>query len=219
MCFSPTASFTVSAATALTGLFTLRHVEKKQEVALALVPLFFSVQQCLEGLLWLTLPQSPQLPRETFFTQAFLFFALVFWPLYAPYTVFILEAKGARRKLIGLCLACGLGVACYFSLSLTLWPRTAGLLEDHIVYSADPNLPKLLLILYPAATCLSFMLSSHHVVRFLGILLYVGSLVSFYIYWNSFTSVWCFFAASASIFIFWHFKYYGVAKKLIPNEI
>ncbi|MFM7083991.1 MAG: DUF6629 family protein, partial [Hyphomicrobium sp.] len=88
-----------------------------------------------------------------------------------------------------------------------------------IMYSADPNLPKLLLILYPVATCLSFMLSSHHVVRYLGILLYVGSLVSYFIYWNSFTSVWCFFAATASILIFWHFKYYGAAKKWISKEI
>lgn len=217
MCFSPAASFTVSGLTGFTGLLTLTQVETKKEVPFSLLPLFFCLQQALEGLLWLTLPLSPEHPQVTTYTQIFLYIALVFWPIYAPFCVFLMEEKSFRRKLIGGCWVMGLATGLYFSWSLSFWPRTASIFNDHIVYSSDPFLPKILLFLYPVATCVSFVLSSHSVVRLLGFVIYSGSLLSYFVYWNSFTSVWCFFAASASVLVFWQLKFYGARRTWIST--
>ena len=58
MCFSAGASFTASAVLAATGVTTLREVRSKRELPLALLPTIFSIQQFIEGLLWLNFRQG-----------------------------------------------------------------------------------------------------------------------------------------------------------------
>ena len=91
-------------------------------------------------------------------------------------------------------------------LSLADDPRTAVISDGHIVYSADPALPPALLVLYPLATCGSLLLSSNRAVSLLGFIVFVGSIVAYTVYWNAFTSVWCFFAAAASALILYAFE-------------
>jgi len=49
-------------------------------------------------------------------------------------------------------------------------------------------------------------LSSHRTVTTLGFILLVGSVVAYVFYWEAFVSVWCFFAATASGVILFHFE-------------
>jgi hypothetical protein len=39
-----------------------------------------------------------------------------------------------------------------------------------------------------------------------GLVVFLGSVVSYWMYWNAFVSVWCFFAAIASGLIILHFE-------------
>ncbi len=206
MCFSAPASFAAAAVAGACGLASLARTRTRAELPLAGMPLLFAAQQAVEGALWLALPLSPTGPAAWDLTQIFLVFALVIWPVYAPLSALVIEPDAVRRRWITACLAAGIVVGLYFIWSLHVAPRTAVIAGGHIVYSPTPDLPDTIRVLYPVATCLSLMLSSLPIVRNLGIIVTLGSLVAFFAYWEAFTSVWCFFAAAASGLIVLHFE-------------
>jgi hypothetical protein len=170
------------------------------------MPMFFAVQQAIEGFLWLNLEHSPGSDTAAALIGAYLFLALVLWPVYAPLSALAAEPDRDRRFLIALCLVAGVSVATYFFASLGTSPRTASIDGRHIAYSADPDLPLAIRLLYPVATCLSLMLSSHRAIALGGVVIFAGSVVSYWMYWNAFTSVWCFFAAITSALVILHFE-------------
>lgn len=206
MCFSAHASFIAAAVAGTAGAACLSRVREPGDWPLAAMPVFFALQQGLEGLLWLNLASDPASLTSAALTEGFLIFALVFWPVYAPLAAYTAEADPRRRTWIALCIAAGIAVSLYFFVALSATPRTASIQEHHIAYSADPDLPLAVRILYPVATCLSLVLSSHRAVALGGLVIFIGSVVAYWMYWNAFTSVWCFFAAIASAFIIFHFE-------------
>lgn len=206
MCFSATASFLTAAVAGSCGLAAIARTQKRPEVPLAAMPLFFGLQQATEGVLWLILPTAPAPAATADLIQVFLMFALVVWPVYAPMAALLLEPDARRRSLITACLLAGIITSSYFLWSLYTVPRTAVIAAGHIIYSSDPDLPFLIRVLYPIATCVGLMASSLAVVRWLGVIVTIGSLVAFFAYWDAFTSVWCFFAAAASGFLLLHFE-------------
>jgi hypothetical protein len=210
MCFSASASFMAAALSGGAGAVCLAHVQGRGELALAALPLFFALQQTIEGFLWLSLEHGGPAETNARLTEGFLMLALVFWPVYAPLATLIAEPDRSRRRWIVVCLSAGLAVSVYFFMSLSALPRTASIEEAHIAYSADPDLPLLIRLFYPAATSLSLMLSSHRMIAVSGFVIFLGSVVSYWMYWNAFPSVWCFFAAIASALLVFHF---GTARR------
>jgi hypothetical protein len=206
MCFSAPASFLAAAVTGAAGAAAMMRVHRREELPLAAMPLFFAVQQAIEGFLWLSLQASPGGPPSSLLIQLFLHFALVFWPVFAPLTVLLIEPDPRRRRWIGVCLVSGIVVAVYFLWSLNTSPQTASIEGGHIVYSGDPGLPLAVRVLYPVATCIGPVLSSLRAVRLLGAILIAASLVAYLAYWQAFTSVWCYFAAAASGVILFQFE-------------
>jgi hypothetical protein len=206
MCFSAPASFVAAAVTGVAGVAAMVRVHKREEWLLAAMPLFFAAQQTIEGFLWLWLPVSPDGRPAILLTQLFLHFALVFWPVFAPLSVLLIEPDPRRRRWIGTCLVFGLIVAVYFLWSLHTSLPTAHIEGGHIVYNRDPGLPMALRVLYPVATCIGPALSSHRAVRLLAAILIAASLAAYVAYWQAFTSVWCYFAAAASGVILFQFE-------------
>jgi hypothetical protein len=206
MCFSAPASFIAAAVAGTAGAACLARVREPGDWPLASMPVFFALQQAIEGFLWLHLARDPTSMTSTALTEGFLMFALVFWPVFAPLAAYAAEPDPRRKPWIALCIAAGIAVALYFFTSLADAPRTASIQDHHIAYSADPDLPFAIRVLYPVATCLSLMLSSHRAVALAGFVIFVGSMVAYWMYWNAFTSVWCFFAAIASALIIFHFE-------------
>jgi hypothetical protein len=49
MCFSATASFIAGTTLSIIGIATIRNVERRSELPLALIPLLFGIQQLIEG--------------------------------------------------------------------------------------------------------------------------------------------------------------------------
>jgi hypothetical protein len=58
MCFSAGASFAGGVIITGIGVATIREVHKPSQMIFASIPVFFSVQQIMEGCLWLTLPDA-----------------------------------------------------------------------------------------------------------------------------------------------------------------
>src|ERR1700683_2712445 len=113
MCFSATASFVTAGVTGAIGIVSLARVNDPRELPLAATPILFALQQSIEGLLWLDLPLAPDGSISTALALSFLFFAKVFWPIYAPIVVLLIEPKGSRRNLMFACLAIGAAGGCF----------------------------------------------------------------------------------------------------------
>lgn len=206
MCFSATASFMTAAFAGAAGIVALTRVNRREEFPLAAIPLAFATQQALEGLLWLTLPTQPHGPAQSPLTTVFLLFAKVMWPVLTPFAAWSIEPDRTRRRLIGLCLAGGIAIAAFFLWSLLANVHTARIDGRHIVYSSEPWLPPFSVVTYLMATCIAPLLSSYPLVRVLGAVVTLGSFVTYFFYWEAFTSVWCFFAAAGSVIIVFHFR-------------
>ena len=56
MCFSPEASFAGGLIISSIGIATVTKVYKSSQLLFAAIPLFFGIQQFIEGALWLTIP-------------------------------------------------------------------------------------------------------------------------------------------------------------------
>lgn len=203
MCFSAAASFVTAGVTGAIGLFAVARVQQRGELALAAFPIFFSVQQFVEGMLWLHLPGGADVNA---LTLAFLFFAKVFWPVYVPISIYLIVEPGFRRNLVFVCIAAGLAIALHLLWQIVGQSNSAAVSGRHILYLPEQPFNPLVATLYLAATILPLVLCSIRIVRLIGVVTAVGAIVSYVAYWDAFTSVWCFFAAAASALILVHFK-------------
>lgn len=97
MCFSASASFVAGGGLSAMGVATLRSVRKREEIAFALIPFFFGVQQVIEGVIWLTFGSGDAGLRQIMAT-AYSAFSHVFWPIYVPFAVWFLEREPWRRR-------------------------------------------------------------------------------------------------------------------------
>jgi len=85
MCFSAQASFTAAAFIGTIGVVTIARAKKPMR-ALAITPLFFALQQALEGIVWLTMDvgdSTSLLHKASMYT--FLVFATMIWPVHINY--------------------------------------------------------------------------------------------------------------------------------------
>jgi hypothetical protein len=205
MCFSATASFTAAAVAGSIGTVTLWKAAKLRDPALlpiAAFPVLFALQQVVEGFLWLDLAQPEPGTCRPFLTHAFLGYAEIFWPLFAPVAAWLIEPNLRRRRLIALCVLTGAAVSTYLLVKMLGNPYTASAATGHIVYSNGVIYPKGTEIPYVLATTLSLLLSSHRMIQLLAIVILSGFAVAWLSYYQSYISVWCFFAAASSVIVY-----------------
>lgn len=207
MCFSAPASFISAGITGAIGIVALGRVNEPRELPLAATPLLFAVQQSIEGVLWLNLPVNPDGSLSTVLTFLYLFFAEAFWPLYAPIAVWLIEPSEHRRHLMVVCMGVGAGVGAYLLWWILGHPHLATIQDGHIVYVTEYRHSDAVGAAYLAATGLPLLLSSQRTVVVLGAIVITGLVVAYAFYWEAFVSVWCFFAAAASITILCHFEW------------
>ena len=204
MCFSAQASFLAAAVTGAVGVACLAKVRSPREWPLAAMPLLFAAQQAVEGLLWLKLPIAPNAAEASWLTLVFLLYAKVFWPVYVPVTALLIEPEKPRRLMMQLILMAGVAIAVFFLRAILGGAHTAAILGGHICYEPQADLPWSVAIAYMAATCAAPLISSHPMVRLLAVIVIAGATITYAFYWQAFTSVWCFFAAAASIVVLVH---------------
>jgi hypothetical protein len=206
MCFSATVSFATAGFTGAIAIACFTRVRNWRELPLAAMPLIFAGQQAVEGSLWLTLPTASDSAVSSMLTLLFLLHAKVFWPVFAPTAVLLIEPKSRWRWMMATGAVIGAVLATYFLLTIYNYPHTAIISAGHIVYNVEPPVPIAIGILYLMATAVTSLLSSYRAVILLGAIVFAGSLSSYFLYWEAYTSVWCFFAAAGSVVIFSYFQ-------------
>lgn len=199
MCFSAPASFTVAAATSAIGAVALMRVSDARQLPLASFPVIFGAQQAVEGLLWLTLRNTLPPIFTAALANTFIFVALAVWPLLAPIAVALVEPVSIRRYVIAGLAVPGLAVAIYALSSIAQHPYAAAIAGHSICYVGAYQFPLWGMAAYALSTCAPLFLASDRMLRLLGAVIGFGAVVSALFFYESFVSVWCFFAAAASV--------------------
>lgn len=205
MCFSATASFTAGVSLSAMGVVTVRKAKTKTELPFALIPLIFGVQQLLEGLVWVSFGTSW---LNWAATHSFVMFSHVFWPIFAPFSLMLLEHDRVRRKIMVFFFGVGLAVGLAELYLIITQPIASSIAANSIVYTVPGAFGFLTIFLYLMATCLSCAFSSYPMVKVFGLTLFASFLAAYYFYAETCLSVWCFFAAILSLIVFLHFYFF-----------
>ena len=205
MCFSAAANFIGSAALGAIGGVTLKKVKHRRELLFASLPTLFAIHQFIEGFVWLGLDGklSPAVTHDM--GAAFMLYAQGLLPFLLPLSVLLFEADAKSRKSMLPFLAIGTGTALYILWALTAFPTQVYVKENSIVYINQATNNTAVAILYVIATCGSLFFSKVRAMVAFGaanltILLIVMAFKRY-----AFTSLWCAYAAIASVIILAYF--------------
>jgi hypothetical protein len=207
VCFSAPASFAAATSLGLVGAAAIRRTSEKREIPLASIPLVFAAQQTIEGGLWLALGSESLSRWVPLLANAFMFSALVVWPVWAPLAAMLVERNRARRLAMIVILVVAVPLAIRGISGMWVQPYGACVVQDSISYGNGwPYLPRQFAG-YLLCACGPFLLSSHPTLRVFGAIVVAGLIVAASLYTFAYVSVWCFFAAAGSMTIYLHFAH------------
>jgi hypothetical protein len=203
MCFSEKASFAASSALTLISLVCFWTVKNKKDFyALAAIPFLFALQQAAEGVQWLAFQGMwGTLKEAKAATDLYVLIAYVIWPFWMPFSLWVAEKQDPCKRYLELLLLVGICVALYNAWKLLMFPSHAKVVENSIQYIVDVHegvwLP------YASAVILPWFCSSLSRTSILGSIFATATAISAFFYYETFISVWCFFAALVSLSILW----------------
>ncbi|MCJ2135089.1 hypothetical protein MKK69_13640 [Methylobacterium sp. J-026] len=190
----------------LIGVATLAHVRQPRAVLFAATPMFFALHQFTEGFVWLGLEGQIRQEAQGHLVFLYMLYAQGILPLLMPLAVLLMEPPGRRRWMIAGLTLLGAGLAAFVFRGLIVYPSTA-CIERHSIHYDNPGTALSgVAVTYVLATCGALILSSHKVVRWFGWLNFVGVIATLIAKGYAFTSVWCLYAAIASMMLFWQFR-------------
>lgn len=202
MCFSAPVSFGAAAILGVTGAAILTKVRAPAELPLAGVPLLFAVHQTIEGFLWRAAPDGPD--HTAALATLFAAIALIVWPLLVPIAMALVERQPVRRLAMLLFVPAGIGVSVNYAAILLVRPYRAWPVGHSLTYVNNHPTSPVMLGIYILCVCLPPLLSASRILNLFGVVVIAGLAVTFLAFYESFISVWCFFAALASL-ILWKF--------------
>ncbi|MGB7147601.1 MAG: DUF6629 family protein [Terriglobales bacterium] len=205
MCFSATANFVGSGVLGAIGVVTLTKVKHRRELLFASLPILFAIHQFMEGFVWLGLDGilSPAVAHDT--GAAFMLYAQGLLPFLLPLSVLLFEPDRKSRQSMAPFVVLGLGTTLYILWALTAFPLQLYVRQNTIVYINQATNNMAVAVLYVIATCGSLFFSKIKMMVVFGaanlaILLIVMAFKRY-----AFTSLWCAYAAIASIIILAYF--------------
>jgi hypothetical protein len=204
MCFSAGASFASGIVISTIGVVTVKEVYKPSQRVFSIIPMLFGIQQLAEGCLWITLSGTDFVIVRKISTYVFLVTAQVLWSWVIPLSVFLMEEKPRRRKILQIMIVIGVALSMYYAFFLFFHNVTSQILDCHILYTTESpeSLELPTFTLYLGVTVVPFFVSSVRRIYLLGIIMSLSCLTAVIFYKLYLTSVWCFFAAIISVFIY-----------------
>ena len=186
-------------------MITLTKVKHRRELLFAALPTLFAVHQFIEGFVWLGLDGilSPAVAHDM--GAAFMLYAQGLLPFLLPLSVLLFEPTARSRRRMLPFLVLGGGTALYILWALTAFPLQLYVKGNSIVYVNQATNNTAVGLLYVIATCGSLFFSKIKMMVVFGaanlaILLAVMAVKRY-----AFTSLWCAYAAIASVIILAYF--------------
>jgi hypothetical protein len=219
VCFSAAANFVGSGVLGTIGVATLTKVKHRREMLFASLPTLFAIHQFIEGFVWLGLDGilSPAVAHNM--GAAFMLYAQGLLPFLLPLSVLLFEPTAKRRRRMLPFLVVGGLTALYILWALTAFPLQVFVERNSIVYINPATNNTAVAVVYIVATCGSLFFSQVTDMIIFGVvnLIILITVLAFKSY--AFTSLWCAYAAVASVIIlayFWKsnkhrpFRYEGI---------
>jgi hypothetical protein len=205
MCFSATANFVGSGVLASVGVVTLTRVKHRRELLFASLPLLFAIHQFIEGFVWLGLDGilSPTVTHDM--GAAFMLYAQGLLPFLLPLSVLLFEPTAPSRQRMRPFLVLGAGTTLYILWALTAFPTQVFVKGNSIVYINQATNNITVAILYVIATCGSLFFSKIKPMILFGAANLAILLIVMEVRRYAFTSLWCAYAAIASVIILAYF--------------
>lgn len=206
MCFSPAASFTTGAILGCMGLYASAKALQKNDrfLPFAAIPLLFSLQQFIEGGVWLALLQNNSIMTH-YLSLAYIFFAFFLWPFYIPFSFYYLEPDAVKKRLLKKLVLIGLvfGAILFLPVVFDVVPLTTQLYKASIKYTTYDSgyQTPFAIAIYAFFVSFTPFISSFKPAKYFGGLVFISLLITLYFYLYAFTSVWCYFAAFISLLI------------------
>jgi Family of unknown function (DUF6629) len=205
MCFSATANFVGSGVLGAVGVVTLTKVKHRRELLFAALPTLFAVHQFIEGFVWLGLDGilSPTVAHNM--GAAFMLYAQGLLPFLLPLSVLLFEPdKKSRQRMLPF-LVLGTATALYILWALTAYPLQLYIRGNSIVYINQATNNTAIALLYVIATCGTLFFSKIKPMIVFGAANLVILLLVMAFKRYAFTSLWCAYAAVASVIILAYF--------------
>jgi len=205
MCFSATANFVGSGVLGAVGVVTLTRVKHRRELLFASLPLLFAIHQFIEGFVWLGLDGilSPAVAHNM--GAAFMLYAQGLLPFLLPLSVLLFEPDAKSRKRMLPFLVLGGATTLYILWALAAYPLQLYIRENSIVYISQATNNEVVAFLYVIATCGSLFFSKIRPMIVFGAANLIILLVVMEVKRYAFTSLWCAYAAVASVIILVYF--------------
>jgi hypothetical protein len=205
MCFSATANFVGSGVLGAVGVVTLTKVKHRRELLFAALPVLFAIHQFIEGFVWLGLDGILSSTVAHDMGAAFMLYAQGLLPFLLPLSVLLFEPNRKNRRRMLPFLVLGGATTLYILWALTAFPLQLYVRGDSIVYINQATNNTAVAVLYVIATCGSLFFSKIKMMVVFGaanlaILLIVMAFKRY-----AFTSLWCAYAAIASVIILAYF--------------
>jgi hypothetical protein len=188
------------------GVFTFTKVKHRRELLFAALPTIFAVHQFIEGFVWLGLDGilSPAVAHDM--GAAFMLYAQGLLPFLLPLSVLLFEPTlKARRQMLPF-LVLGGATTLYILWALTAFPTQVYIRRNSIVYINQATNNTAVAVLFVIATCGSLFFSKIKMMVIFGAANLAILLVVMEFKRYAFTSLWCAYAAVASVIIlacFW----------------
>jgi Family of unknown function (DUF6629) len=205
MCFSATANFVGSGVLGAVGVVTFTKVKHKRELLFAALPTLFAVHQFIEGFVWLGLDGilSPAVAHNM--GAAFMLYAQGLLPFLLPLSVLLFEPNKKSRGRMLPFVVLGGTTALYILWALTAFPLQLYVKGNSIVYINEGTNNTAVAVLYVIVTCGSLFFSKIRMMIIFGAANLAILLVVMEFKRYAFTSLWCAYAAVASVIILAYF--------------
>jgi hypothetical protein len=205
MCFSAAANFVGSGVLGAVGVVTLSKVKHRRELLFAALPVLFAIHQFIEGFVWLGLDGilSPAVAHDM--GAAFMLYAQGLLPFLLPLSVALFEPNAKSRRRMLPFLVVGGATTLYILWALTAFPLELYVKGNSIVYINQATNNTLVALFYVIATCGSLFFSKIRMMVLFGAANLAILLVVMEVKRYAFTSMWCAYAAVASLIILAYF--------------
>jgi len=184
---------------------TLTKVKHRRELLFAALPALFAIHQFIEGFVWLGLDGdlSPAVTHDM--GAAFMLYAQGLLPYLLPLSVLLFEPDGKSRRRMVPFLVLGGATTLYILWALTAYPLQVYVKGNSIVYINQATNNTAVAVFYVIATCGSLFFSKIKMMVIFGAanLIILLTVMEYKRY--AFTSLWCAYAAIASLIILVYF--------------
>ena len=203
MCFSVTADLVVGTALLPVAVLSLREVRCRRELAFAALPAVFAVHQLIEALVWARLAGNVSADVGEAAVLAYVLVALPLLPTLLPLAVLLLEPRGARLRVAPF-VALGLVVSAYLGAAVLSRPVHVIEHPHGLEYVTAVDNGDVWAVLYIVAVIGPALLSGYPSIVAFGGLNLVGIATVLVLYIEAFDSLWCIYAAAASVLVLLH---------------